>query len=329
MEDGAIGLSTSLIYPPGNYASESELVELAKVVAPYGGIYLTHMRNESHDLLGAIDEAVTIGRQANIPVHIYHLKAAGKGNWPLMQKAIERIEAYRAEGLDVTADIYPYIRNGIGLRSFIAPSHYADGAEPFIATLDDREVRARLRREIEDDTDTWENWFKNVGHDWDKVLVTNARRYHDPSVEGLSVAEVAKREGVDVWDAFFELVKVGVGVAPESMNEEQKHLALKSQWVMIDTDSSAANPATVTTSHPRAFGAFPRVIAKYVREDNVLSLEDAVRRMTSLPADRLDLRDRGRIALSMAADIAVFDPQELKDKATFADTMRNAQASAY
>lgn len=328
MEDGAIGFSTSLIYPPGNYATTDELIALAKVVAPYGGIYLTHMRNESHAVLEAIDEALQIGKMAGIPVHIYHLKAAGRENWPLMQKAIDKINAAREDGMDVTADIYPYIRNGIGLRSFIAPYHYAEGADVFIATLADSQVRRKLRTEIETDY-TWENWYKHVGEDWDKVLITGANRYKDPSIAGLSVAGAADREGIDVWDMFFELVKAGVGVAPQSMNEEQKSLALKSPWVMIDTDSAAANPANVKTTHPRAFGAFPRVLAKYVRENNDLSLEEAVRRMTSLPANRLGLRDRGRIALGMAADIAIFDADKIQDTATFAEPMRYAEGIDY
>ena len=328
MEDGAIGFSTSLIYPPGNYATTEELVALAKIVAPYGGIYLTHMRNESHAVLDAIDEALQIGKMAGIPVHIYHLKAAGRENWPLMQKAIDKINAAREDGMDVTADIYPYIRNGIGLRSFIAPYHYAEGADVFIATLADRQVRRKLRSEIESDY-SWENWYKHVGEDWDKVLITGATRYKDPSIAGLSVAGAADREGIDVWDMFFELVKAGVGVAPQSMNEEQKSLALKSPWVMIDTDSAAANPANVKTTHPRAFGAFPRVIAKYVRENNDVSLEEAVRRMTSLPANRLGLRDRGRIALGMAADLAIFDADEIQDTATFAEPMRYAEGIDY
>lgn len=329
MEDGAIGISTSLIYPPGNYATTEELVALAKVVAPYGGIYLTHMRNESFALLESIDEAIRIGKLAGIPVHIYHLKAAGEENWPLVQKAIDKINVARAAGMDVTADIYPYIRNGIGIRSFLPPWHYADGAEVFIATLDDKKVRRELRAEVNSDENTWENWYKHVGKDWDNVLITDATRYQNTNIAGLSVAGAAHAENMDVWDLFFELVKVGVGVAPKSMNEEQKHLALKSPWVMIDTDSAAANPANVSTTHPRAFGAFPRILAKYVREDHVLSLEEAVKRMTSLPANRLGLRDRGRIALSMAADIAIFDPDEINDKATFAEPMRYAEGIDY
>lgn len=328
MEDGAIGVSTSLIYPPGNYASTEELVELSKAVAPYGGIYLSHMRNESHAVVQAIDEAIQIGKGAGIPVHIYHLKAAGRDNWPLMQKAIDRINQARDSGMDVTADIYPYIRNGIGLRSFIAPYHYAQGSEPFIATLDDTAVRRKLRKEIETDY-TWENWYKHVGEDWDKVLITGANRYEDPDIAGLSVAGAARKEGLDEWSMFFELVKAGVGVAPESMNEGQKHLALKTPWVMICTDSAAANPANVSTTHPRAFGAFPRVIAKYVREDKDLSLEEAVRRMTSLPANRLGLRDRGRIALGMVSDIAVFDADKIQDRATFAEPMQYATGIDY
>jgi N-acyl-D-aspartate/D-glutamate deacylase len=231
--------------------------------------------------------------------------------------------------MDVTADIYPYIRNGIGIRSFIAPSHYADGSDAFIATLDDTQVRRSLRIEVESDANNFENWYKHVGSDWDKVLITSASEYKNPSIAGLSVAGAAKAEGLDEWNMFFELVKAGVGVAPQSMNEEQKHQALRSPWVMIDTDSAAANPATVSTTHPRAFGAFPRIIAKYVREDKVLSLEEAIKCMTSLPANRLGLRNRGRIALNMAADIVIFDAEQIQDTATFSEPMLYAKGIEY
>ncbi len=327
MEDGAVGTSTSLIYPPAVYAQTEELIELTRVAGEYGGLYFTHMRNESHAVLEAIREAITIGEGAGVPVHIYHLKAAGQDNWPLMSDALALIDSARAEGMDVTADIYPYIRNGIGLGSFLHPRHYAEGTDVFLATLSDTEVRSRLRREVEGTSD-WENWYRHVGMDWDNVLIVAAP---DPSVINLSIAAAAEVLGTDAWSAFFNLVQNGgVSVNPKSMNEEQKWQALRADFVMIDTDASPVNPATTASSHPRAFGAFPRVIAKYVREDGVLTLEDAVRRMSSLAAQRLGLYSRGVVAPGMIADLVVFDEEELRDDADFgADAMQYALGVDY
>lgn len=317
MEDGAVGVSTSLIYPPAIYASTDELVALSAVAGEYGGVYFTHMRNESHAVLEAIREALTIGEGANVPVHIYHLKAAGQRNWPLMDEALALIDSARTAGMDVTADIYPYVRNGIGLGSFLHPRHYARGADAFLATLDDPELRAQLREEVETDPD-WENWYQHVGMDWNNVLIVSASDAVDPGVVNRSVAEAAEVLGTDPWNAFFDLVQAGgVSVNPLSMNEEQKWAALRAPFVMIDTDASPVNPASVSSTHPRAFGAFPRVIAKYVREDGVITLEEAVRRMTSLAAHRLGMYDRGIVAPGMAADLVVFDPARLRDRADF------------
>ena len=317
MEDGAVGVSTSLIYPPAIYASTDELVALSAVAGEYGGVYFTHMRNESHAVLDAIREAITIGEGANVPVHIYHLKAAGQRNWPLMDQALALIDSVRAAGLDVTADIYPYVRNGIGLGSFLHPRHYARGTDAFLATLGDPALRAELQSEVEIDSD-WENWFQHVGMDWNNVLIVSASDAVDPRVVNRSVAEAAEVLGTDPWNAVFDLVQAGgVSVNPLSMNEEQKWAALRAPFVMIDTDASPVNPASVASSHPRAFGAFPRVIAKYVREDGVITLEEAVRRMTSLAAHRLGLYDRGIVAPGMAADLVVFDPAQLRDVADF------------
>jgi len=326
MEDGAVGTSTSLIYPPAIYADTEELVALTRVAAEYGGVYFTHMRNESHAVLEAIREAITVGEGAGVPVHIYHLKAAGQENWPLMAEALALIDSARAAGLDVTADIYPYIRNGIGLGSFLHPRHYAEGRDAFLATLSDPQVRAELREEVETTSD-WENWYRHVGMDWDNVLVVSAPDDVASTVVNRSIAEVAEAMGADPWTAFFDLVQGGgVSVNPRSMNEEQKHQALRAPFVMIDTDASPVNPETSDSSHPRAFGAFPRVIAKYVREDSVLSLEDAVRRMTSMAARRLGLHDRGFVAEGMIADLVVFDPERLQDMAEFGDeAMRYAE----
>ncbi len=325
MEDGAVGYSTALIYPPGTYATTEELIEMGKVAAEYGGAYFTHMRNESGQLLDAIRESIRIGEEAGVPVHIFHLKAAGQENWPLMEQALELIQSARDRGLDVTSDIYPYIRNGLGLDSFVHPRHYAGGAEAFRATLSDPAVRRALRREVET-TSNWENWYRHVGGDWGKVLITAVAPGIDSTIVGLSVRQVADRDGRDAWDTYFDLLRQGwVEVAPESMNEEQKRQALRAPFVAIETDSPPANPATAASSHPRAFGAFPRVLAKYVREEKVLTLEDAIRRMTSLPANRLGLHDRGRIAPGMAADLVLFDPERIRDRATFTEPLRYAE----
>jgi N-acyl-D-amino-acid deacylase len=315
MRDGAAGLSTALIYPPGIYARTAELVAMAEVVGRYGGIYSTHMRNESSKLLEAIAESMEIGEKAGVPVHIYHLKAAGQENWPLMAKAVEKIQQARDRGQDVTADIYPYIRNGLGLSALVHPRHFAAGAEVFLPKLADPEIRAQLRREIESTSD-WENWYRHVGSDWDNILIAQAK---DKTMEGKSIAEVAKARGEDAWTTFFELVKTdGISVNPKSMNEEQKHLALRTPFVSFCTDASPTDIASATGAHPRAFGSFPRVLAQYVRQDRVIGMEEAIRKMTSLPANRLSLFDRGRIAVGMAADLVVFDPARIQDTATFA-----------
>ena len=317
MEDGAVGVSTSLIYPPAIYAATDELVALSAVAGEYGGVYFTHMRNESHAVLDAIREAITIGEGAGVPVHIYHLKAAGQRNWPLMNEALALIDSVRAAGMDVTADIYPYVRNGIGLGSFLHPRHYARGTEAFLATLGDPTLRAQLREEVETDSG-WENWYQHVGMDWNNVLIVSAPDEVDPRVVNRSVAEAAEVLGTDPWNAFFDLVQAGgVSVNPLSMNEEQKWAALRAPYVMIDTDASPVNPASVSSTHPRAFGAFPRVVAKYVREDGAITLEEAVRRMTSLAAHRLGMYDRGIVAPGLAADLVVFDPEQLRDRADF------------
>ena len=329
MEDGAVGVSTSLIYPPAVYASTEELIELTRVAGEYGGTYFTHMRNESHAVLAAIHEAITIGEGAGVPVHIYHLKAAGEENWPLMVEALALIDSARTAGMDVTADIYPYIRNGIGLGSFLHPRHYAEGTSAFLATLADPAVRAELRREVETTAD-WENWYRHVGMDWENVLIVSASRAVDERVINRSIAGAAEVLGTDPWNAFFDLVQArGVSVNPRSMNEEQKWQALAAEYVMIDTDASPVNPATSASTHPRAFGAFPRVIRKYVRQDGALSLEDAVRRMSSMAAQRLGLHDRGLVAPGLVADLLLFDPDAIRDVADFGDAMRYAEGIDY
>jgi len=318
MRDGAVGLSTALIYPPGTYAKTEELVEMAKVVGHYGGVYMSHMRNESDHVLDAIRETIHIGEAAGIPSHVFHLKAAGEANWPLMKDAIRVIQSARERGQDVTADIYPYLRNGLGLASFIPPRHFANGAAAFLPTLSRPEVRAGLRREIET-TGDWENWYLHVGRNWDNVLVASVEAPMERRYEGKSIAAIARMRKADEWSTFFDLVQAGeVNVNPLSMNEEQKRLALRAEWVSVCTDSAPLDAATATNAHPRAFGSFVRVLARYVREEKVISLEQAVRQMSALPANFLQLYDRGRIVPGLAADLLIFDPARVQDTATYA-----------
>jgi N-acyl-D-amino-acid deacylase len=329
MRDGAVGVSTALIYPPGTYAKTDELVELCKVAGRYGGFYSTHMRNESSQVLDAIRESLEIGEKAGVPVHIYHLKAAGQENWPLMQQAIDLIASARAKGMDVTADTYPYIRNGLGIEALVHPRHFAHGNAPFLATLNDPAVRAALRREIETTSD-WENWYRHVGSNWDNILVSEVQSAPDKKYEGKSVAEIARMRGKDEWNTFFDLVALmSVSVNPKSMNEEQKYLAMRSEFLSFCTDAAPANPETTTGVHPRAFGTFPRVLAKYVRDDHIITLEMAIRKMTSLPANTLKLYDRGRIAPGMAADLVVFDPATIQDTATFQSPLKYPRGIDY
>lgn len=327
MRAGAVGVSTALIYPPGTYAKTAELVELVKVAAKYRGIYSTHMRNESAQVLDAIRESMEIGEKAGAPVHIYHLKAAGETNWPLMQKAVDLIQSARDRGYDVTADIYPYIRNGLGIGSLIMPYHYGKGSSTFLKTLGDPAVRQTLRKEIESRSD-WENWYQHVGRNWDNILVAAVPGGQDHAIEGKSVAEIARMWKKTEWDTFFDLVLKDASVNPKSMNEAQKNLAMRTEWVSFCTDA-APTPPTATGAHPRAFGSFPRVLAKYVREDRVISLEMAIRKMTSLPANRLGLVHRGRIAPVMSADLVVFDAAKVQDRASFTDPLAVPEGIPY
>jgi N-acyl-D-aspartate/D-glutamate deacylase len=317
MQQGAVGVSSALIYPPGNYASTQELVALAKAVAPYGGVYFTHIRDESGNLLRAIDEAIWIGEQAGIPVHIYHLKAAGAENWHLIQAALAKIQAARDRGIDVTADTYPYLYNGLALGAFIPPQEYAKGYNSLIQSLASPAVRQRIKAEIQQRSN-WENWYQHIGDNWDNVLIAKVPEGMDTRYEGLTLHQVALLRKKDDWTTFFNLIQHGnPDVSPRSMNEAQKAAIYREPWVSISSDASPSDPAVDAHVHPRTYGTFPRIYAKYVREDHVLTLEAAVRKMTSLPADQLGLYDRGRIAPGMAADIVIFDSSTIQDTATY------------
>lgn len=317
MEAGAIGVSTALIYPPAVYANTEEIAALAKVAGEYGGRYYTHMRNEGDQLLEAIDEALEIGKQAGTPVHIFHLKAAGKQNWGKMPLAIAKIKAARSEGQQVTADIYPYINNGLGIAALIHPRHFREGYEKLRRRLDDPELRAEIRKEMET-TGGWENWYRHVGHDWDRVIIgqANSKKYADHN--GQSVAAIAKATGEDPWNVFFELVQSGAFALPQSMTEANKIRAMQQEFVSFCTDVGPAGGSRIA-SHPRAFGSFPRMLSRYVRDLGAISLERAIAQASACAANDVLAYDRGRIAEGLAADVIVFDYENLTDKATFAE----------
>ncbi len=317
MQAGAIGVSTALIYPPAVYAETDEIGALAEVAGEYGGRYFTHMRNEGDRLLEAIEEALEIGRLGSTPVHIFHLKAAGQQNWGKMPLAIARIKAARAEGQQVTADIYPYINNGLGIAALIHPRHFTAGYDQLRRRLDDVELRAEIRTEMES-TDGWENWFRHVGHDWDRVVIGQSDDRQFADVVGQSVAAIARSRDEDPWDTFFTLVKGGAFALPQSMTEANKIIAMQNDFVSFCTDVGPVS-ADGSASHPRAFGAFPRLLSRYARDLGVLSLERAVAQASAAAANDILAYDRGRIAVGLAADIIVLDFDKLTDRATFAD----------
>jgi N-acyl-D-aspartate/D-glutamate deacylase/CubicO group peptidase (beta-lactamase class C family) len=316
MEAGAVGLSTSLIYPPAVYAPVDEIVELARVAGEYGGRYFTHMRNEGDRLLEAVDEAIAIGERAGTPVHIFHLKAAGQANWPKMGQAIARIKAARAAGHQVGADVYPYLNNGLDLSSFIHPAHSAEGRAGLLRRLDDPQTRAAIRREMETQ-DGWENWYRHVGRDWENVVVGGMTTEPYKAHNGRPLAAIARDLGKDPWDVFFGATKAGAFALPLSMSESNKIEAMRQEFVSFCTDAGPAGSSAST--HPRAFGSFPRILSHYVRDLGVLSLEQAVARMTSVAAAELGLYDRGRLAPGLTADIVVFDPERIRDRATLGE----------
>ncbi|NLF72099.1 MAG: D-aminoacylase [Candidatus Anammoximicrobium sp.] len=313
MEAGAVGLSTALIYPPATYARTEELVALAKVAGEHGGRYFTHMRNEGDQLLEGLEEALQIGLAAGAPVHVFHLKAAGQENWGKMELALARINKARAAGQQVAADIYPYINNGLGLRSFVHPRHFAQGHGPFLSRLADPATRAAIRREMESEPG-WENWFRHVGYDWNRVVLGSMSSAPWSDHNGRSLAEIARALDRDPWDVFFDLLKTSPFAMPQSMSEDNKIRAMREPFVMFCTDVGPGG-----SSHPRGHGSMPRVLGHYVRRLGALSWERAVAQMSAVAADELFAPDRGRIAEGKAADLVVFDPQRVGDKATFAE----------
>ncbi|MCA9084852.1 MAG: serine hydrolase, partial [Planctomycetaceae bacterium] len=315
MRAGAIGVSTALIYPPAVYAETEEIAALAAAAGEFGGRYYTHMRNEGDQLLEAIDEALEIGRIGHTPVHIYHLKAAGRQNWGKMLSAIAGIREARRSGYQVTADIYPYVNNGLGVAALIHPRHFRDGFDQLKSRLDNPDLRAEIRTEMET-TDGWENWFRHAGHDWNRIIVGKSNVPEFDGLDGQSVAAIAAAKECDVWDVFFRLVKAGAFALPETMSDANKILAMQQDFVSFCTDVGPAGGSR-SASHPRAFGSFPRLLSHYVRDLGAISLERAVAQASATAANDVMAYDRGTIAEGLAADVIVFDYDQLTDKANF------------
>lgn len=324
MREGAMGVSTSLIYAPAFYAKTDELIALAKVASRYGGIYTSHIRNEGDREMEALEEAFRIGREAHLPVEIWHLKVSGKQNWGKMPKVIAAIEEARAFGLDVTANQYPYTASGTSLGATIPPKYHEGGSQAFVKRLQDPQVRAAIRRDLGGDGGNTENMWRGTGGP-QGILVASVL---DPALkhyEGRTIAQIAADEHKDPLDALMDLVNAAkdhVGAVYFTMSEDDVKFALQQPFVSVGTDAGAVNvqgPLSESKTHPRAYGSFPRILGRYVREQHLLPLEQAIRKMTSLPAQRMSLRERGILRAGAFADITIFDPGTVMDKATFED----------
>lgn len=339
MEDGAVGLSTSLVYAPAFYAKTEELIELAKVASRYGGVYATHMRNESNSIMSAIDEAIRIGTEANIPVEIFHLKMAGKPNWGKMRDVIAKVEAARAQGLDITADQYPYVAGATSLGAAVPPWAHEGGTAKFIERLKDPATREKLKQEMRTPSDKWENFFLGAGGG-EGILVASVLNRDLAKYEGKRVNEVARMMGPrdgksDEIDALFDLLiadNAQTGMIVFLMSEEDVKLAMKQPWVSVGVDHGAValtGPLAEGKAHPRGYGTFPRILGRYVRDEHALTLEEAIRKMTSLAANRVHLTDRGLVKPGFFADVVVFDLQQIRDVATFEDPNRLSAGMRY
>lgn len=326
MEAGAIGMTTALIYPPLSYTTTAELVETARVAGSYGGIYASHIRGEGRELVEAVAEAIEIGEKGDLPVEIFHLKAAYQPGWgTLMGRAGALIDSARARGVDVAADLYPYTAGGTGLEATIPAWAHEGGIDSLRALLARPDVRARMKRELETGSPGWWNIVEAAGG-WDGVVLVNARNEQNARFEGMTLEEVARETGKDPADAAWDIVAAGSGrvmAIYHMMSEQDIDEALQFPWMSIGSDAGAAlRPGSADVlglPHPRSYGTFPRVIARYVRERGVLTLPDAIRRMTSWPATRMRLADRGVIRTGAWADVVVFDLATLADRATYGE----------
>jgi len=324
MKAGVLGMTTALIYPPSSYATTDELVEVARAMAPLGGIYASHIRGEGKELVEAVREAIEVGERAGVPVEIFHFKAAYQPGWgTLMREAIDTIEAARARGVDVAADIYPYTAGGTGLEATIPSWAHEGGPDSLRARLGDPDTRVVLKRQVATGVEGWWNIVEASGG-WENIVLVNARNADNARYEGMSIAAIAEARGGDPIDTAWDLTLAGSGrvmAIYHMMSEEDIVTALRQPWVSIGSDAGASlspgTPDILGLPHPRSYGTHPRVLTRYVRELGVLSLPEAIRRMTSWPAIRMRLTDRGVIREGLRADVVVFDFEGMDDRATY------------
>ncbi|HWB96519.1 MAG TPA: D-aminoacylase, partial [Bryobacteraceae bacterium] len=322
MRDGAVGVSTSLQYAPAPYAKTEELIALAAESAKLGGIYATHMRSESDGIRAALEETIRIGREAHTPVEIWHLKAAGKNNWGRMPEIVAAIEQARAAGIDIAADTYAYPAWANSFSAFIPPWAHDGGDQKMVERLKDPALRARIRKEMETAGGNWDNEWQEIPGP-EAILVEVVQNPKLMPLQGKNIAEISRLWGKDPIDTVFDLLiedNAFTSVAVFGMSEADVSLALQQPWVSVDNDAGGTAPYGLLGKehpHPRAYGTFPRILRKYVREEKKLRLEDAIRKFSALAAQRMRLTDRGVIKQGMWADIAIFDPATIRDKATF------------
>ena len=334
MKDGTVGVSTALEYAPAPYAKTEELIALAGEASKFGGIYATHMRNESDAVLPAIDEALEIGRQAHIPVEIWHLKVAGKENWGRMPEVVAKINAARATGVDVSANTYAYPAWYNDFSAFIPQWAHDGGNTKLVERLKDPVTRTRIRRDMETPSQAWDNEWQEIPGP-EAILIGVVHSPELLPLQGKTLAEVAKIWNKDPVDALFDLLiqdQALTEVAVFGMSEPDVALALQQPWVSIDNDSSGTSPEGILGQehpHPRAYGTFPRILRKYVREEKRLTLEDAIRKFSALPAQRMRLADRGVLKAGMWADVVMFDPATVRDLATFENPNQLSQGMEY
>lgn len=334
MRDGAVGVSTSLEYAPAPYAKTEELIALAAEASKFGGIYATHMRNEGTGILPAIDEAVRIGREARIPVEIWHFKVGGKPSWGHMPEAIAKVNAARAQGIDISADTYAYTAWFNDFSAFIPAWAHDGGNAKLIERLKDPATRARIRKDMLTPSDQWDNEWQEIPGP-EAVLIGVVNNPQLLPLQGKTLADIAKMWNKDPMDALFDLLiedHALTSVAVFGMSEPDVSLALQQPWVSIDNDSSGTSPEGILGKehpHPRAYGTFPRILRKYVREEHKLTLEDAIRKFSALPAQRMRFTDRGVLKAGMCADIVIFDPATIRDLATFEKPNQLSEGMVY
>ena len=322
MEAGALGIGSSLIYAPGTYAKTEELIELCKVAGRYRGKYISHLRSEGDRLLEGVDELLRISREADAPAEIYHLKAAGQSNWAKEDEAIARIEKARAEGLKITADMYTYTAGATGFDACIPPWARDGGYEALFRRIQDAPTRSRIVADMRRPAEGWENLCRAAGSP-DRLLMVEFKTDALKPLTGKTLAEAAKMRGTDPESTILDLVvedRTRIGVVFFLMSEDNVRKQVRLPWVSFGSDAASMapeDPFTRSSTHPRAYGNFARLLGRYVREEKLVSLEEAVRRLSALPADNLGLDRRGRIGPGMFADVVVFDPGAIADRATY------------